>query len=62
MTVEFDCAECGRSIWRATGLAENEPRLCAECLCVPGWIEDAELRRLLDPGGQVKPEKILGTR
>jgi UDP-N-acetyl-D-mannosaminuronate dehydrogenase len=34
---EFICAECGINIWRAIPLTENEPRLCATCIALPGW-------------------------
>ena len=58
----FVCVECGTEIWRAVPLTETEPRLCATCTMVPGWFEDAEMRRILDPTNLVDPAKILGTQ
>lgn len=47
---EFDCCECKRHILRFPPLKDNEPRLCAECLWVPGWYTDPKLADMLDPG------------
>jgi len=44
---EFDCAECGRHIFRFGAPAELP--LCAHCIHLPGWFEDPELQRILDP-------------
>jgi hypothetical protein len=62
MTREFVCVECGTRIWRAIPLADNEPRLCAMCIMVPGWHEDVEMRRIFDPTNLVDPAKILGDK
>ena len=45
--VEFICAECGRPI-----VAYGAPpgtRLCATCLALPWWFEDARLRCAFEP-------------
>ena len=46
--VEFDCCECGRHIIVLAG-PMREPPLCAACLCLPGWVDDPELRAAIDP-------------
>jgi hypothetical protein len=56
---EFVCVECGRHIWRAIPLTPTQPKLCAECTMIPGWIDEPELRKRLDPTGDVDPKKIL---
>jgi hypothetical protein len=45
---EFNCSECGRHIIQVCGPV-NEFALCAACLAFPGWYEEPELRRLIDP-------------
>ena len=59
---DFTCVECGTRVWRAIALTETEPRLCATCISLPGWFEDAGLRKLLDPTDLVDPAKILGEK
>ena len=44
---EFDCIECGRHIIRI--IATMKPPVCAECVHMPDWFRDAELRAMLDP-------------
>lgn len=56
---EFVCVECGSPIWRAIPLTPTEPRLCAACVMVPGWIDDPRLRAVLDPTSLIDPAKIL---
>lgn len=44
MEAEFDCAECGSHVFvfaRNVGI-----NLCAHCLHLPGWWQDARLRQL----------------
>jgi hypothetical protein len=48
MSVEFDCAECGRHIIAVALARVPAPPLCAHCLHIPGWFRDADLRRMLD--------------
>ena len=50
MPVEFDCCECRRHIFAVIGDRPPEPPLCAHCTFMPGWHEDPELVRILDPG------------
>lgn len=45
----FDCCECKRRITRTPALTDNEPRLCAECMHIPGWYTDPKLVDMLDP-------------
>jgi len=59
---DFICGECGTPIWRAIPLTDTEPRLCAMCISLPGWHEDAELRKVLDSTNLVNPAKILGDK
>lgn len=49
MPCEFDCVECGRHIVFIIGELAPTPRLCAECICMPGWVNDTTLRGMLDP-------------
>ena len=56
----FVCVECGCPIWRPIPLTATEPRLCATCIMVPGWIDDPLMRKALDPTGLVDPAKVLG--
>jgi len=55
---DFVCVECGRQIWRAIPLMDGEVRMCAECIMIPGWFDDTELRRILDPTNDCKPLKF----
>ena len=48
---QFDCSECGRHI---NVLSGPRPALdgsdrCAACMSLPGWFNDPELARTLDP-------------
>jgi hypothetical protein len=54
MIREFDCIECRRHIVRfsepvRTAGHDPAPALCAECLHIPGWYKDSNLRRIFDP-------------
>lgn len=53
--VEFDCVECGMHIVFIIGELAPTPRLCAECIALPGWFTDPVLRKILDPDGMAKP-------
>lgn len=53
--VEFDCCECGRHIIVLVGPPQSiapEPPLCAACLCLPGSVDDPDLRAVIDPDGR----------
>ena len=52
---EFRCCECRRLIVRLGVTAPPDPRLCAECLFIPGWFNDPVLRRRLDPDYRAEP-------
>lgn len=60
MTQEFICAECGTPIWRPIALKPDEPRLCANCVHLPGWFNDPDLRNALDRTNLMDPAKIEG--
>lgn len=47
--LEFDCGDCGRHIVFIIGELAPMPRLCAECIALPGWCNDPKLRGMLDP-------------
>ncbi len=44
---EFNCSECGRLIVNMVGPVPFD--LCATCISLPGWMDDPELVRVLDP-------------
>lgn len=44
-TAEFDCTGCGQHIVRFA-MAGSEPPICAVCLAVPGWQNDAQFRKI----------------
>ena len=54
--VEFDCCECGVHVVRCDGHLPD-PRLCAECLMLPGWAEDPKLRSILRPDHHLNREE-----
>jgi hypothetical protein len=54
---EFDCAECGRHITSVGYTPPEAPHLCAACLVFPGWFYDKQLKRALDPDGEVIPRR-----
>ena len=60
MTREFICVECGTPIWRAIPLTTDEPRLCANCINIPGWFHDPQLRNVLDRTNLIDPAKLEG--
>ena len=45
---EFDCVECGQHVIQF-GADLDRPALCANCMTLPGWFNEPELRRILDP-------------
>lgn len=45
--IEFDCAECGRHILQLCG--PSMAPLCSLCTMLPGWFQDPEAAKLLDP-------------
>lgn len=49
VSVEYDCCECGRHIVAIVAEAPPVPPLCAECVFLPSWHEDPQLRAILDP-------------
>lgn len=52
---EFTCCECSRRII-SFGYGSDkppEPRLCAACLMMPGWMDEPLLRERLGPLGHV---------
>jgi hypothetical protein len=55
---EFDCIECGRHIILFCGPATHHR--CAACVCLPGWFNDPELARVLDPDW--RPEDLPASR
>jgi hypothetical protein len=55
VTVEFDCGDCGMHVVQIVGEVVPNPALCAECIALPGWFNDPQLRKMLDPGGWAKP-------
>lgn len=47
MSEDFDCVECGRHIVR---LHSSWPeKLCVECVHIPGWFKNPQLKAILDP-------------
>jgi hypothetical protein len=50
MPREFDCCECGRHI---IAIIADSPGvafgLCCQCLSMPGWFRDPQLRTVIDP-------------
>jgi len=53
MPVEFTCCECGYQILRADVDQAPAPPLCANCLHVPGWHMNPQLKHML-AGGAVE--------
>ena len=51
---EFDCAECGRHIIQ---MIPDDRHLCAECIFMPGWFKNDDLRAVLDPEHDGKEAK-----
>lgn len=47
--IEFDCCECNRHIVAIVLDKPPEPPLCAACLTIPGWHEDAVIAKIIDP-------------
>lgn len=47
--IEFDCCECGLHVVAIVAERLPEPPLCAWCLFRPGWHEDAQLVKIIDP-------------
>lgn len=57
---EFDCAECGRHI---NVLCGPRPALdgsdrCAACMSLPGWFNNPEIARMIDPDGHARPGRL----
>jgi len=46
---EFDCVDCRRHI---VAFGPDTMGYCAACLCLPGWFNDPELCRRIDPDWQ----------
>lgn len=42
--IEFDCCECKQHVVAIVAEKPPEPPLCALCVAMPGWHEDAALR------------------
>jgi hypothetical protein len=51
----FTCVECGRMVARFP-MRDDEMRLCAECLVLPGWYEIPLIRSLI--GGCKEKEEL----
>jgi hypothetical protein len=45
-SVEFECTGCGRQIFQFGG---PFTRKCAACTALPGWFNDPELAKRIDP-------------
>lgn len=45
-SVEFDCTGCGRHIFQFGGPLTHK---CAACTTMPGWFNDPELTKRIDP-------------
>jgi hypothetical protein len=58
---EFDCSECGRHIVSICGPrpALDGSDRCAACLSLPGWFNNPEIARMLDPDGIARPRRVL---
>jgi hypothetical protein len=58
--VEFDCPGCGRAV---TGISmyKFRPYICGACLSFPGWVDNPELRRGLDPFNDRNPKLVTLT-
>ena len=56
---EFDCSECRRHIVSICGPrpAVDGSDRCAACMSIPGWFNEPELRRILDPDGDAQPQR-----
>jgi len=51
---EFDCARCGRHI---VSLCDPYRRnICAACTAIPGWYNDPDLARRIDPDYRPPPD------
>jgi hypothetical protein len=50
---EFDCKDCGRHIISvgSTALQDLHGNICAACWSFPGWFNDPEVARMIDPEG-----------
>jgi hypothetical protein len=52
---EFDCVECGRHIVAFVGPISD---LCGACQTMPGWFNDPEIARVLDPDNTRRPRTL----
>lgn len=54
---EFDCVGCGRHIvsFGNLTLSAAHPDTCAACWSIPGWFNDPEVARILDPDNTRRP-------
>jgi hypothetical protein len=43
---EFDCVECGWHVVLMVPASNTRLKLCMQCVSLPGWHEDYELRRI----------------
>jgi hypothetical protein len=55
---EFDCKECGRHICRFGYVRAEEMERCAECINMPRWFDNEELRSILDPTFDVQTRPL----
>lgn len=60
VATEVDCVECGRHIVQIITMHPDELRMCALCICLPAWFEDAESCRIFDPENSRRPPQLVG--
>jgi len=58
--LEFDCPGCGRLIIAICAYKMSHP-VCGACMSNPGWYLIPELRKALDPFGDINLESVTMT-
>jgi hypothetical protein len=57
---EFDCVECGRHIVSFGNIILDAAHrdTCAACFSIPGWFNEPEIARMLDPDNTRRPRTL----